>query len=559
MSQELEFLAELLARERERKRQRAAKTKPQISEPSGYDDEPILMTGRQLMNSSSRRISQMRAIARKFGWHSYYYGGGSLFYEQAKFMESFTWEKPYKGSFFSYLPTYEDMTDSQLKGYFWWRTNWRRQTPVDGPLSFVQVYIYEVLCGIGVEPGEAGLAELKHLREYIRENYEGSFLPGELDTWMFDYALYYGLEEQLKTMSASSGSYMRKTGVLVRSEEALLKGATKWGDSASGLASQEEILDGLIRVSWNSISRSKLLKTHKTELAACTARVFAEMVAHCAKRRKFGFCEGIFGPPTIHPYQIFEGAVFYQEGAHPDVHYEINEYGGYLCRDGQWYEETPYSRFATDRKTGDMLHTIDRLLREKLGVKPGLKERKIPAYQLKIITQAIEDEFQAQAQRVQIDRSKLKGIRHAAAHTREALLVDEERDDEVAPAEQEVRAEVEKKPAAEMSTEIESEEGAAQVLVQNEVAPVTQNESSKTDVASEFGLSSQQVALLGQILGGTYDAHAWIKQGIMPSIEIDAINDALFDVVGDTVITFENDEPMLIEDYEQDVREALHL
>ena len=37
------------------------------------------------------------------------------------------------------------------------------------------------------------------------------------------------------------------------------------------------------------------------------------------------------------------------------------------------------------------------------------------------------------------------------------------------------------------------------------------------------------------------------------------INEKLFDIVGDAVIEFDGDTPVLIEDYEQDVREILGL
>ncbi|MFC2706012.1 MAG: tellurite resistance TerB C-terminal domain-containing protein [Olsenella profusa] len=41
------------------------------------------------------------------------------------------------------------------------------------------------------------------------------------------------------------------------------------------------------------------------------------------------------------------------------------------------------------------------------------------------------------------------------------------------------------------------------------------------------------------------------------SLAVDTINELLFDLVGDTVIAFDGDEPYLVEDYAEDVREAL--
>ena len=48
-------------------------------------------------------------------------------------------------------------------------------------------------------------------------------------------------------------------------------------------------------------------------------------------------------------------------------------------------------------------------------------------------------------------------------------------------------------------------------------------------------------------------------EGQLLSLVIDSINEKLFDIVGDAVIEFDGDTPVLIEDYEQDVREILGL
>ena len=43
----------------------------------------------------------------------------------------------------------------------------------------------------------------------------------------------------------------------------------------------------------------------------------------------------------------------------------------------------------------------------------------------------------------------------------------------------------------------------------------------------------------------------------MLSLVVDSINEKLFDVVGDAVIEYEGDDPVLVEDYLEDVREIL--
>ena len=120
-----------------------------------YKDEPIIRTGRQAFGGSARngareprpearqltldeivsrsvkaeavpkRIMQMCALdTRRNRWISSY-EDPKVFYEQACFMQDYTDNLPYGGNFERYYPTYADMTDAQLRGYFTWRTRWR--------------------------------------------------------------------------------------------------------------------------------------------------------------------------------------------------------------------------------------------------------------------------------------------------------------------------------------------------------------------------------------------------------------------------------------------------
>ena len=75
-------------------------------------------------------------------------------------MADYTDDLPFFGNFSSYYPTYEDMPDRVLRGYFTWRTHFRRGEVLGCPPAFVFVHAYEVLADVGVEPGQGGLREL---------------------------------------------------------------------------------------------------------------------------------------------------------------------------------------------------------------------------------------------------------------------------------------------------------------------------------------------------------------------------------------------------------------
>ena len=118
-----------------------------------YASEPILTTGRQMANYLPDRYREMKAISR---WETNSNGGGrwlseaELFYRQGTFMADFEDDCPYPGTFNSYFPTYNAMSDRQLRGYFTWRAAVRQGDVQESCLSFAYVYLYELICGIGV-------------------------------------------------------------------------------------------------------------------------------------------------------------------------------------------------------------------------------------------------------------------------------------------------------------------------------------------------------------------------------------------------------------------------
>ena len=80
-----------------------------------YADEPILKTGRQMQNFLPDQYRKMREISR---WQEDPKGGAGrwlseaeLFYRQGLLMADFEDDCPYNGTFKSYFPTYNAMSD----------------------------------------------------------------------------------------------------------------------------------------------------------------------------------------------------------------------------------------------------------------------------------------------------------------------------------------------------------------------------------------------------------------------------------------------------------------
>ena len=86
----------------------------------------------------------------------------------------------------------------------------------------------------------------------------------------------------------------------------------------------------------------------------------------------------------------------------------------------------------------------------------------------------------------------------------------------------------------------------------DEAAPVVRETPSTPERNSSLGLTSEELSLLHELL----DGHASSSPGT--DLLVDAINEKLFDLLGDTAIEFdETGAPTLVEDYVEDVREAI--
>ena len=116
-----------------------------------YEDEPILRTGSQMKNYLPQRYRDMKALARPVhdGFEYRRPSETELFIMQARFMEEWEDDFPFSGSFERYYPTYSMMNDSQLRGYFSWRTLVRNGQVKKTCLSFAFVYIYELINCVG--------------------------------------------------------------------------------------------------------------------------------------------------------------------------------------------------------------------------------------------------------------------------------------------------------------------------------------------------------------------------------------------------------------------------
>lgn len=551
-----------------------------------YADEPILKTGRQMQNFLPDQYRKMREISR---WQEDPKGGAGrwlseaeLFYRQGLLMADFEDDCPYNGTFKSYFPTYNAMSDRQLRGYFTWRTQVRRGTVEETSTSFAFLYLYELICGIGVDDPLDGFNKIKAFWDAYR-----AFEPG-IDrfarVWLQDYAVFHRLDPKL-LRDSKTVMFDNALIELRRAARDLAPAPTppdlaparrKTSEPTLPLppdeAGEERLMTAINALSTYNLNNSRLDRSHHRDLRHVACAVYVRMARYYDTHRKTGIVASLFGEETAMPYTMFASAVFFAPNRHEDCEYRLDPIHIYRCQNGFWECMRIHGSRQKSSKLGEMMRACDQRLRLALDPTHPLKEEKVPKYLAKII----DDEIVAwlswdaahQPVKIDIDLSQLGHIRSVAAQTREALLIDEEREDDVSveteatiieqpnihsapgmtaePGEMTIRQDEPDEPT--VSTE---EFGVVAPLLVSVPASVT---PAPTDAATELAPAADVFlrALLEQNAAQATSAVA--QSGQSEDMLVDSINEALFDLVGDTVIEFGAAGPHIIEDYEADVR-----
>ena len=84
--------------------------------------------------------------------------------------------------------------------------------------------------------------------------------------------------------------------------------------------------------------------------------------------------------------------------------------------------------------------------------------------------------------------------------------------------------------------------------------PMVEEIPAATDIPE---LDDVYTQILLSVMRGEPVAGLIRQKALMPSVVADAINEALFDEIGDNVLSCEGDEIMLVEDYREDLERIL--
>lgn len=438
-----------------------------------FADEPIIRRGSQMAGYLPKRCQEMRALASSPELRTK--PEACVFYHQARLMEDYTDDVPYHGYFEQYFPTYQAMSDRQLRGYFTWRTAVRAGVMEEAPLSFAFVHLYELLIGVGTTPGEQGFHDIEHFWQSLRGH--APQLDRHVRLWLRDYVVYHGLDPRLVApyvdLEFDQGLIAMRDGIAAwegrqvpprfstpasliapggvapalpnpapPAQDASAKRRRKRGANAGDGAdnpTEERLFSSFDVLSSFRPRVSRLYRDRPETLRHVCCSVVVQLARHYDAHRKSGLMESLFGSPLAMPYGMFYSAVFWSEQPHPDATYELDAINRYTCARGRWYWEGYHGSHTKSTKLGAVLRATDQRLRAAIGYEHPLMEKTVPKYLAKIIDREIEArlawEREQEARVIHVDLSQLAGIRAAASLTQEALLVDEEREERPAAGE----------------------------------------------------------------------------------------------------------------------------
>lgn len=429
------------------------------------------------------------------------------FVKQGKLLAGYEDDYVYDRPVHYYYPTYQFLSDRELRGYFSWRTKLRRGDLRIASLTYAFLYIYELINQIGVKDSMEGFEKLKSFsRDYGALD---SSIHVYLRQWMIDYAVYYQL----------SASLLEDNSKVVFDNSLWVLDNIREQDT-------EAILSALSVLAPSWLKRSRFYREHKQDMDTVIVRVLRKVSEHYDRRCKKTMVERYFGSYDLVPVRPFANAVFYDRLKIRDCAYPVDKVRIYHCRNGVWMVQKYVCIEQPSTELGDLLKTIDAVMRAAFGYGHPIKCKPAAKWLLKLIeteTQTLLDQHKAaEARKITIDYSQLAKIRSDAAVTQEKLIVDEEAPEEEAPL-----------PTPE-----------AEAPAPPPAAP-----------APQTPLDEPEYRLLRCLLYG--GGLGWVRdEGRLLSVLVDSINEKLFDEFSDSVLT-PDEPPEIIEDYIDDLKEMI--
>lgn len=402
-----------------------------------YDSCPIAGVGRFVLKNHKKQLPEndeinkmfynMRDIARQYYSphinHLRFFDkrvqkeNAKVFYKQAVFMKDFKDDYEKQVHFSSYYPNYQMMSYEQLRTYFTWRTQVRNGIIENTSISYVFLYIYELLNNIGVINPQDGVEKLMFFWNSFKKF--DSSIDRYVLRWLKDYHIYYNLPQTFKefTEKYNFTQYYAK------------------------ISDAENDFDFFCAISKYDIRKSGFF-TDKTSdmLKDCFAFVLKK-IRQNFETAGIDFDDALFSPiKNTMPWKPFKDALFHQQLNQSDKRVIISENEIYICNKNEWITSTVITTEKGKQFIGYVMKKMESVLRKIVKYKFKISAnidmidqettfnlRKAGLFIEKIVQDAVMEFYKEITKTVvSVNHNSLARIRQQALLTQESLNVSEE-------------------------------------------------------------------------------------------------------------------------------------
>lgn len=411
-----------------------------------------------------------------------------------------------------YFVTYHELNANQLRSYFTWRTDIRKGNYRSTYTSFIYLYIYELLCGIGTVSKYDTINKLKELEENIL-NLEGienvAQIKSNLNRWYFEYAVINGFSADEIKEYIGEDVFKRDEAIEI------FKKPENHSDN--------DIFDTLVFLLGSRVTDSLSVKKQKENMMYIFAYVWKAILkaGGIDGQTVFTHCFGRLQSKRWYPL----GNTPYRKETSEGTDYVLNGVRSYHYSKQVWKEKS-YSKECFDKKKlTSVFREIDRYMRVEYKLGYCLKEREedkwIRDYVKEAFDKAVFELKGNEKKQIDIDFFALNKIRSDADITRESLIVEEDEDT---------------------------------IFDISDNEKTQEEEIIKPDMTTDIDINTR---ILECILAGE-DYKQYIKENnLFASIVTDTINERFFDDIGDNILECDGENIYLIEDYKEDVLDIM--
>ena len=517
-----------------------------------YNSSPVPGVGKFVLKPQPQKIEepekdeirelfgQMRDIARKhrstYDFSRFFdrrvqNDNAIIFYQQGLFMKDFSDDFAGNTQFSQYFPYYQMMGYEQLRTYFTWRTQVRQGNVADTSLSYAFLYIYELLCNIGVIDPQDGLCKLMFFWKAFSEHNKS--IDKYVLRWLKDYHIYYELPHSFK-------EFVEKNDL---------------AEHYPKLAETDDNFDLFCSISKYNIKKSAFFTDETNKMISDCFAYVMDKIKRDFEAAGMNFDDALFRPTKkLVVWKPFKDALFYHWVKQPDRHVVLSKNEIYMYKNNEWKFSTIITTEKGRQFIGYVMKQMESVLRKvkKYRFKLTANTDMINEDTIRILTKAglfiekivpaavIEYHREATKTVVTVDHASLARIRQEALRTQESLIVEEQ---------------TQQKDADPIPVQFTAQNqnifADATTDADEEPAPVSDTWENLKDILTENELRALDVVLQGDDIKAFAD-----ECGIMIEVLVDGINEKAMDYIGDNLM---DEDFALYDDYKEPVSRMLTL